>query len=108
MCVYPPSFIIPVSQYVASIILVSLLCLPVFYVNKLRLWYEGTPKYLGKSVTWMEIELRKRQRGLDAFILIRVPAWTLADVQTNGNVTNVYAQCFSHWKIRADDYDIMK
>ena len=38
-------------------------------VNKLRLWYEGTPKYLGESVTGTEIGLRKRQRGLDAFIV---------------------------------------
>ena len=30
-------------------------------VNKLRLWYEGTPKYLGESVTGMKFGLRKRQ-----------------------------------------------
>ena len=38
--------------------LACLLCLPVFcweYVNKLRLQYEGAPKYLGKSVTYAKI-----------------------------------------------------
>ena len=39
-------------------------------VNKLRLWYEGAPKYLGKSMTGMEFGLMKRQRGLDAFVVI--------------------------------------
>ena len=29
------------------------------------------------------------------------------DVQTNGDVSNVHAQWFSHWKIKADDRDIM-
>ena len=32
-------------------------------VNKLRLQYEGTPKYLGESVTGMEKGLEKRQKG---------------------------------------------
>ena len=65
------------------------------------------PKYLGKSVTGMEIGLRKRQRGLYGFIVFGVPAWTLADAQTNGNVSNVHAQWFSHWKIKADNCDII-
>ena len=59
-------------------------------------------------VTGMENGLRKRQRGLDAFILIWVLAWMLADVQTNSSVSNAHAQWFSHWKIRADNCDIMK
>ena len=79
-----------------------------FYVHKLRLQYEGTPKYLGESVTDMEIGLRKRHRGSDAFILIGVLAWMLADAHTYGSISNVHAQWFSHWKIRADDCDIMK
>ena len=54
----------------------------------------------------MEIGLRKRWRGLDAFIVFRVPAWILADVQTNGNISNVHVQWFSCWKIRVDDCDI--
>ena len=40
-------------------------------VNKLRLWYEGTLKYPGESLTGTEIRLRKRWRGLDAFIVFR-------------------------------------
>ena len=56
----------------------------------------------------MEIGLRKRWRGSDAFIVFGVPAWMPVDVQTNGNISNVHAQWFSHWKIRADNCDIMK
>ena len=59
-------------------------------------------------VTGMEIGLRKRRRGLDAFILIGVLAWMLADVQTNGGISDVHTQWFSHRKIRADDCDIMR
>ena len=59
-------------------------------------------------VTGMEIGLRKRQRGLDAFIVFGVLAWTPEDVQTNNNVSDAHAQWFSHWKIKADDCDIMK
>ena len=54
----------------------------------------------------MEIRLRKRQRGLDAFILIGVLAWTLADVQTNSGISDAHVQWFSLWKIRADNCDI--
>ena len=56
----------------------------------------------------MKIGLRKRQRGLDAFVAFVVPAQMPADVQTNGSSSDVHAQWFSHWKIRADDHDIMK
>ena len=56
----------------------------------------------------MEIGLRKRQRGLDAFIVFGVPVWMLADAQMNSNISDVHAQWFSHWKIRADNSDIMK
>ena len=53
----------------------------------------------------MEIGLRKRQRGLDAILLIGVLAWMPADAQTNGSIPNVHVQWYSHWKIRADDCD---
>ena len=56
----------------------------------------------------MEIGLRKRQRGLHAFIVFGVLVQMPADVQTNGNVSNVHAQWFSHWKVKADDHDITK
>ena len=56
----------------------------------------------------MEIGLRKRQRGLDAFIVFGFQAWTLADVQTNGDVSITHAQWFSHCKVKADDCDGMK
>ena len=56
----------------------------------------------------MEIGLRKRQSGLNASILIGVLVWTLADVQTTGSISDVHAQWFSYWKIRADNCDVMK
>ena len=56
----------------------------------------------------MEIGLRKRLIGSDAFIVFGILAWMLADVQMNSNVSDAYAQWFSHWKIKADDHDIMK
>ena len=59
------------------------------------------------SQAW-KIGLMKRWRGLDAFIVFRVLVWMLADVQTNGDVSDAHAQWFSHWKIKADDHDIMK
>ena len=110
MCIYPPCFIIFVSWYIAFIFLVCLWCLHVFCwkcVNKLRLQYKGTLKYLGESVTGVKIGLRKRWRGLDAFIAVGVLAKMLADVQTNVGSSNVHVQWFTHWKIRADDYDII-
>ena len=56
----------------------------------------------------MEIGLRKRWRGSDAFIVFGVLAWMLADVQMNGNVSDAHTRWFSHWKIKADDCDVMK
>ena len=56
----------------------------------------------------MEIGLRKQQRDLDAFIVIGVLAWMPVDVQTNNVTSDVHAQWFSHWKIRADDCDVRK
>ena len=55
-----------------SFLFVCYICLRfVECINKLRLWYEGAPKYLGESVTGTEFGLRKRWRGSDAFIVIR-------------------------------------
>ena len=55
----------------------------------------------------MEIGLRKRQRGSDAFLVFGVLAWMPVDTQMNGNVSDAHVQWFSCWKIRADDCDIM-
>ena len=49
----------------------------------------------------------ERQRGLDAFIIVRVMARMLADVQTNVSSHDSHMQWFSPWKIRADDCDII-
>ena len=59
-------------------------------------------------VTGTKFRLRKRQRDLDAFIVFGVPVWMPVDVQMNGDVSDAHAQWFSHWKIKADDHDIMK
>ena len=56
----------------------------------------------------MEIRLRKRWRGLDAFIVFGVPVWMPADAQMNGDVSDEHVQWSSHWKIKADDCDVMK
>ena len=76
-------------------------------MNKLRLWYEGALKCLGESITGAKIGLRKRQRGLDAFVVFGVLAWMPADAQMNGSSSDVHVQWFFHWKIRADDCDII-
>ena len=59
-------------------------------------------------VTGVEIGLRKRQSGLDAFVLFGVLEWMLVDVQTNSSKSDARVQWFYCWKIRADDHDIMK
>ena len=51
--------------------------------------------------------LRKRQIGSDAFIVFGVPARMPADVQTNVCSSDVHVQWFPHWKIRADDHDVI-
>ena len=56
----------------------------------------------------MEIGLRRRQRGLDAFVVLGILVWTPVDAQMNNNVSNVHVQWFSHWKIKAEDNDVMK
>ena len=73
----------------------------------MRLQYEGAPKYLGESVTGVKIGLRKRQGGLDAFIVFGVLVRMPADVQMNACSSDAHAQWFSHWKIRADDHDVI-
>ena len=46
-------------------------------------------------------------RWFGAFVIFGVPAWILADVQMNVSSTGTHEQWFSHWKIRADDHDII-
>ena len=60
------------------------------------------------SIYVTEFGLRKRWGALDAFIVFAVLAWMPADVQTNGEVSDAHVQWFSHWKIKADDCDVMK
>ena len=40
-------------------------------------------------------------------IVIGILAWMPVGVETNTGSCNVHAQWFSHWKIRADDHDII-
>ena len=56
----------------------------------------------------MKIGLRKRHRGSDAFLVVGVLARMLVDAQMNVGGSDAHVQWFSHWKIRADDCDIMK
>ena len=58
--------------------------------------------------TGMEIGLRKRWRGSDAFIVFRVLACMPVDVHMNENVSDAHAQWFSCWKIKDDNCNVMK
>ena len=40
-------------------------------------------------------------------IISGVLTWMLADAQTNTGSSDAHVQWFSHWKIRADDHDII-
>ena len=42
-----------------------------------------------------------------AFVAFGVLVWMVADVQMNHGSFNAHAQWFSHWKIQADDHDIL-
>ena len=52
--------------------------------------------------------VRKGTKRFRAFVVFGVLALMLADVQMNHGSSNAHVQWFSHWKIRADDHDIMK
>ena len=74
MSIYTPSFIsfnILVNTLYPSALFTcyTCLCFVVEVVNKLRLQYEGAPKYLRESITGMKFGLRKRWRCSDAFIV---------------------------------------
>ena len=66
--------------------------------------HQNTWWRVSQALNWV----KEKMENLDAFIVFWVPAWMLADVQMNGNVSDAHAQWFSCWKIRADDCDIMK
>ena len=51
--------------------------------------------------------IMKEMKRFGALIVFGVLAWTLVGVQTNTGSSDVHAQWFSHWKIRADDHDII-
>ena len=64
------------------------------YLINLRLWYEGTPKYLGESATGSKFRLWKNDRAL---------AWLKKTVGRDAGrgagesqQFPVHAQCFSH------------
>ena len=59
-------------------------------------------------VTGTEIGLMKRWQGSNAIRVFGVLAWMLADVQMSSDISDVHVKWFSHLKIRADNYDIMK
>ena len=51
--------------------------------------------------------IRKEMKRLGAFVVFGVLVWMLADTQTNHGSSNVHAQWFSRWKIRADNNDVL-
>ena len=51
--------------------------------------------------------IAKETKRFGALVVFGVLARMPADVQTNPGSSNVHAQCFSFWKIRADDHDII-
>ena len=51
--------------------------------------------------------IRKETKRFGAFVVFGVLSWMPADMQMNHGSSNVHVQWFSHWKIRADDHDIL-
>ena len=49
----------------------------------------------------------KEMKRFRTLIVFGFLVWMPADVQTNTGSSDVHAQWFSHWKIRADDCDII-
>ena len=56
----------------------------------------------------LENWVRKEMKRFRAFIVFQVLVWMPVDVQMNHGSSNAHVQWFSHWKIRADNHDIMK
>ena len=54
----------------------------------------------GKGIT-------KETKRFRALIVFGVPAWMLVGVQMNTGGSDAHVQWFSHWKIRADNHDII-
>ena len=54
-----------------------------------------------------EIQARKEMKRFRAFVVFLVMARMLASVQMNAGCSGVHVQWFSHWKIEADDCDII-
>ena len=46
-------------------------------------------------------------KGFGAFAVFGILMRMLADAQMNVSSSGVHAQWFSHWKIRADDRDVI-
>ena len=51
--------------------------------------------------------IRKEMKRFGAFIVLGVLAWILADTQMNHGSSSVHVHWFSHWKIRADNNDVL-
>ena len=51
--------------------------------------------------------VRKEMKRFGAFIVFGVLMWMLADVQMNVSSSGTHVQWFSHWKIRADNHDVV-
>ena len=51
--------------------------------------------------------IKKETKRFRTLIVFWVPAWMPMGEQMNIGSSNVHVQWFSHWKIRADDHDII-
>ena len=51
--------------------------------------------------------ITKETKRFRALVVFGVPVWMLAGVQMNTGGSDVHVQWFSHWKIRADDQDVI-
>ena len=52
-------------------------------------------------------QVGKETKRFRVFVVFGVLEWMPADVQMNHGSSIVHAQWFFHWKIRADDHDII-
>ena len=55
-----------------------------------------------------ENRVMKEMKRFGAFVVFGVLAWMPVDAQMNHGSSNVHAQWYSHWKIRADNHDVMR
>ena len=103
LCVHSmPSHLLQLYSYFVHLLYIVL----IYCLIKFRLQYKGTPKYLGESVTGVEL----RFQNLWDSLCVAVKddrSRMLIDAQTCQHNSTVHVQRFSHLKGRADDCDVI-